>query len=220
MLNPWELILRWSNIKHMYCKLTVGHRYGWLQISPKPILLIGFDAFTWVSKNLTLSRKQTNIGAVDSGHSDLIIHVNVKSCEAQIYWTINNINFIRPFYETSCPQVHHVHDYVFIGLSWSLYSDDCIFMCVLVCNVVVDYITPLWFSNYPSDRPGSGNDLWEFVSAFWLCRPTVNQFDFWCLSEPVCIYTYLKQVRVCSLCEVFLLSLTRPMLPIHCPLSA
>ena len=69
------------------------------------------------------------------------------------------INCSRPFYQAGCPPVHHAHDYVFIRLSWSLFCDDRIFMCVLVCNLAVDYITPLWFFNYHSDRPGSGNDL-------------------------------------------------------------
>lgn len=74
-------------------------------------------------------------------------------------------------------------------LSRSLCCDDCIFMCKPRSNLPVDYITPLWFSNYCSDRPGNGNDLWELGSAFWLCWPAVNQFDFGCLSEKACIYT-------------------------------
>lgn len=45
------------------------------------------------------------------------------------------------------PQVLHVHDYVFIRLSRVSLCDDCIFICVLVCNLAVDYITPLWFFN-------------------------------------------------------------------------
>lgn len=133
------------------------------------------------------------------------------SCKQWFYLISINTKWTRSFYESSCPQVHHVHNHVFIGLS--LFCDDCIFMCVLVYNLAVDYITPLWFFNYPSDRPGSGNDLWELGSAFRLRRPSVNQFDFGCLSEPACIYTELKQVGVCSLREVFWLSLTRPRLP-------
>ncbi len=89
----------------------------------------------------------------------MVMNVKWRYSRTEICLISNNINSPRPFYETGYPQVHHVHDYVFIGLSWSLFCDDWIFMCVLGCNLAVDYSTPLWFFNYPSDRPGSGNDL-------------------------------------------------------------
>lgn len=119
----------------------------------------------------------------------VVMTVKWTSSKAEVRLIREDINPTRPFYETGCPQVHYPHNYAFIGLSQFLYCDDWIFMCVLVCNLAVDYITPPWFSNYPSDRPGSGNDLWEFGSVFWLHWASVNQFDFRCLSELACIYT-------------------------------
>lgn len=94
---------------------------------------------------------------------------------------------VQEIYWNDYPLVHHDPNHVFS--SFPLCCENCIFMCVHVYNLAVDYITPLWFFSYPHDRPGSGNDLWELGSAFWLCRSSVNQFDFGCLSEWVHIYT-------------------------------
>lgn len=102
------------------------------------------------------------------------------------------------------PTGYHAHDFVFIGLS--LVCDDCIFMCVLVCNLAVDYITLLWFFNYPSDRPGSGNDLWKLGSAFWLCWPSVTSLTLGvCQSQPVFTHNSNKWgsapcMRYCGSC--------------------
>lgn len=85
-----------------------------------------------------------------------------------------------------------------------------VYLLVYLCNLAVDYITPLWVFNYSCDRPGNSTHRCKLGSAFWLCRPAVNQFDFGCLSELTCIYTELKQVGVCSLREVCWPSLTRP----------
>lgn len=48
------------------------------------------------------------------------------------------------------------HDWLFISLS---FCDDCVCPSALVCKLLVDYITPLWFFTDTSDRPAAGNDL-------------------------------------------------------------
>lgn len=201
--------------REIFTLFYASSRYGWLQTSSELWFFWNIDSLVFWNTNKGLSRKsswtKTNIWAVNSGpHGSWWW----RSSEAQICLIRNNINPTRPFYEAGCPQAHHAHDSVFTASSCALFCDDCIFMCVLVCNVAVDYITPLWFFNYRSDRPAGGNDLWAPGSAFWLLGRSVNQFDFGCLSGAACIYTQLKQEGVCSPCEVFWLWLTAPRLPV------
>lgn len=47
-------------------------------------------------------------------------------------------------------------DRLFISLS---FRDDCVRPSALVCVLLGDYITPLWFFTHTSDRLAVGNDL-------------------------------------------------------------